>query len=60
DFKPLAFKKQSLALMDFGFEDLLEYTKNKNIKTYESFLSQAKILFFNFDEKFHFFEFQKN
>ncbi|HHP5564839.1 TPA: hypothetical protein ACSC0C_001833, partial [Campylobacter jejuni] len=24
------------------------------------FLSQAKILFFNFDEKFHFFEFQKN
>ncbi|EOH9644305.1 hypothetical protein ACTFG6_04760, partial [Campylobacter jejuni] len=26
----------------------------------ESFLSQAKILFFNFDEKFHFFEFQKN
>ncbi|EOH9370046.1 hypothetical protein ACTFDJ_08165, partial [Campylobacter jejuni] len=23
-------------------------------------LSQAKILFFNFDEKFHFFEFQKN
>ncbi|ECL2267076.1 TPA: SAM-dependent methyltransferase [Campylobacter jejuni] len=60
DFKPLTFKKQSLALMDFGFEDLLEYTKNKNIKTYESFLSQAKILFFNFDEKFHFFEFQKN
>ncbi|EIB38406.1 SAM-dependent methyltransferase [Campylobacter jejuni] len=60
DFKPLAFKKQSLAFMDFGFEDLLEYTKNKNIKTYESFLSQAKILFFNFDEKFHFFEFQKN
>ncbi|ECP8537191.1 TPA: SAM-dependent methyltransferase [Campylobacter jejuni subsp. jejuni] len=60
DFKPLAFKKQSLALMDFGFEDLLEYTKNKNIKTYENFLSQAKILFFNFDEKFHFFEFQKN
>ncbi|EAJ5021543.1 hypothetical protein DKO05_04480, partial [Campylobacter jejuni] len=56
DFKPLTFKKQSLALMDFGFEDLLEYTKNKNIKTYESFLSQAKILFFNFDEKFHFFE----
>ncbi|EDP4106200.1 hypothetical protein FV961_07090, partial [Campylobacter jejuni] len=39
DFKPLTFKKQSLALMDFGFEDLLEYTKNKNIKTYESFLS---------------------
>ncbi|EHU7009334.1 SAM-dependent methyltransferase, partial [Campylobacter jejuni] len=38
DFKPLTFKKQSLALMDFGFEDLLEYTKNKNIKTYESFL----------------------
>ncbi|HFN3316244.1 TPA: SAM-dependent methyltransferase, partial [Campylobacter jejuni] len=36
DFKPLTFKKQSLALMDFGFEDLLEYTKNKNIKTYES------------------------
>ncbi|EAI3062372.1 hypothetical protein E3A51_01105, partial [Campylobacter jejuni] len=35
DFKPLTFKKQSLALMDFGFEDLLEYTKNKNIKTYE-------------------------
>ncbi|EEU7481764.1 hypothetical protein HEG51_000495, partial [Campylobacter jejuni] len=31
DFKPLTFKKQSLALMDFGFEDLLEYTKNKNI-----------------------------
>ncbi|EHL1420327.1 SAM-dependent methyltransferase [Campylobacter jejuni] len=60
DFKPLAFKKQSLAFMDFGFEDLLEYAKNKNIKTYESFLSQAKILFFNFDEKFHFFEFQKN
>ncbi len=60
DFKPLTFKKQSLAFMDFGFEDLLEYTKNKNIKTYESFLSQAKILFFNFDEKFHFFEFQKN
>ncbi|HEB8388739.1 TPA: SAM-dependent methyltransferase [Campylobacter jejuni] len=60
NFKPLTFKKQSLALMDFGFEDLLEYTKNKNIKTYESFLSQAKILFFNFDEKFHFFEFQKN
>ncbi|ECL3066136.1 hypothetical protein F0J78_03850 [Campylobacter jejuni] len=60
DFKPLTFKKQSLALMDFGFEDLLEYAKNKNIKTYESFLSQAKILFFNFDEKFHFFEFQKN
>ncbi|EAK7913613.1 SAM-dependent methyltransferase [Campylobacter jejuni] len=60
DFKPLTFKKQSLVLMDFGFEDLLEYTKNKNIKTYESFLSQAKILFFNFDEKFHFFEFQKN
>ncbi|EAJ0635949.1 hypothetical protein B6948_02360 [Campylobacter jejuni] len=60
DFKPLTFKKQSLALMDFGFEDLLEYTKNKNIKTYESFLSQAKILFFNFDEKFHFFEFAKS
>lgn len=60
DFKLLAFKKQSLALMDFGFENLLEYTKNKNIKTYESFLSQAKILFFNFDEKFHFFEFQKS
>ncbi|HDZ5085854.1 TPA: SAM-dependent methyltransferase [Campylobacter jejuni] len=60
DFKLLAFKKQSLALMDFGFEKLLEHAKNKNIKTYESFLSQAKILFFNFDEKFHFFEFQKN
>ncbi len=45
--------------MDFGFEDLLEYTKNKNIKTYESFLSQAKILFFNFDEKISFFRISK-
>ncbi|HDZ4932589.1 TPA: SAM-dependent methyltransferase, partial [Campylobacter jejuni] len=50
DFKLLAFKKQSFALMDFGFEKLLEHAKKKNIKTYESFLSQAKILFFNFDE----------
>ncbi|EOH2739285.1 hypothetical protein ACLZPM_001709, partial [Campylobacter coli] len=24
-----------------------------------NFLSQSKILFFNFDEKFHFFEFAK-
>jgi len=59
DFKLLAFEKQSKALIDFGFEKLLEYTKNKNLKSYENFLRQSKILFFNFDEKFHFFEFQK-
>ncbi|HDZ4940778.1 TPA: SAM-dependent methyltransferase, partial [Campylobacter jejuni] len=32
DFKLLAFKKQSFALMDFGFEKLLEHAKKKNIK----------------------------
>ncbi|TKX32790.1 SAM-dependent methyltransferase [Campylobacter aviculae] len=59
NFKLLHLKKQSQALIDFGFEELLEYTKNKNIKSYENLLSQSKILFFNFDEKFHFFEFAK-
>ncbi|TKX31788.1 SAM-dependent methyltransferase [Campylobacter estrildidarum] len=59
NFKLLHFKKQSQALIDFGFEELLEYTKNKNMKSYENLLSQGKILFFNFDEKFHFFEFAK-
>ncbi|AXP08293.1 SAM-dependent methyltransferase [Campylobacter hepaticus] len=60
DFKLLEFKKQNLALIDFGFEQLLKECKNKNPKKYEEFLLQAKILFFNFDEKFHFFEFLKN
>lgn len=59
NFKLLEFKKQSKALIDFGFEELLEYTQKKNIKSYEKLLSQSKILFFNFDEKFHFFEFGK-
>ncbi|EHU9663182.1 hypothetical protein MWI99_001845, partial [Campylobacter coli] len=54
-----ALKKQNQALIDFGFEELLKYIKDKNLKTYENFLSQSKILFFNFDEKFHFFEFAK-
>ncbi|MBM0636642.1 SAM-dependent methyltransferase [Campylobacter sp. VicNov18] len=59
NFKLLEFKKQSLALIDFGFETLLKECKDKNQKSYENFLLQSKILFFNFDEKFHFFEFQK-
>ncbi|HEB9332527.1 TPA: SAM-dependent methyltransferase [Campylobacter coli] len=59
DFKLLALKKQNQALINFGFEELLEYTKDKNLKTYENFILQSKILFFNFDEKFHFFEFAK-
>lgn len=59
NFQPLEFKKQSNALLDFGFEELIEYTKNKSYESYENFLSQGKILLFNFDEKFHFFEFAK-
>ncbi|MFK0341438.1 hypothetical protein ACISJP_06275, partial [Campylobacter coli] len=58
-YKGQALKKQNQALIDFGFEELLKYIKDKNLKTYENFLSQSKILFFNFDEKFHFFEFAK-
>ena len=42
-----------------GLEERFKYIKDKNLKTYENFLSQSKILFFNFDEKFHFFEFAK-
>lgn len=57
-FTLLHFQKQSTALLEFGFEELMaHYAKDK--KQYEAFLTQAKILFFNFDEKFHFFEFAK-
>ncbi|ARJ56062.1 SAM-dependent methyltransferase [Campylobacter cuniculorum] len=59
NFKLLAFEKQSQALSKFDFEEVLNHTKNKNIQSYENFLSQAKRLFFGFDDKFHFFEFQK-
>ena len=59
NFKLLAFEKQSQALSRFDFEEVLNHTKNKNIQSYENFLSQAKRLFFGFDDKFHFFEFQK-
>ncbi|MCH5335850.1 MAG: SAM-dependent methyltransferase [Campylobacter sp.] len=59
NFKLLAFKKQSKALSEFNFEEVLEQTKNKNLQSYENFLSQAKRLFFGFDDKFHFFEFAK-
>ncbi|KAA6225492.1 MULTISPECIES: SAM-dependent methyltransferase [unclassified Campylobacter] len=53
NFKLLAFEKQNVALLNFGFEELLKrYFK-------EEWLNQAKYLFFNFDEKFHFLEFQK-
>ncbi|MCX2682486.1 SAM-dependent methyltransferase [Campylobacter sp. MIT 21-1685] len=58
NFTLLHFQKQNTALIDFGFEELInQYFNNK--KHYENLLSQAKILFFNFDEKFHFFEFAK-
>ncbi len=59
-FKLLAFEKQSRALGGFGFEEFLNHTKKKSLKTYENFLLQAKRLFFGFDDKFHFFEFQKS
>lgn len=59
NFELLAFEKQSKALSEFNFEELLNHTKNKNPKSYENFLLQAKRLFFGFDDKFHFFEFQK-
>ncbi len=59
NFKLLAFEKQGKALSSFDFESLLNHAKTKNLKSYESFLLQAKSLFFGFDEKFHFFEFQK-
>lgn len=54
-FKLLNFKKQSQALLEFGLEDIIEQSENKG-----KLLSQAKHLFFNFDAKFHFFEFQKS
>ena len=59
NFKLLAFERQSKALLNFGFEELLTFTKEKNQKAYESFLKQGKNLFFNFNDKFHFFEFKK-
>lgn len=54
DFKLLSFKKQKLALLDFGLEALLQ------AQNQERLLSQAKNLLFNFDEKFYFFEFMKS
>ena len=59
NFNVLNFKKQKQAFLDFGFEELLSFTQTKNPKAYENFLLQAKNLFFNFNDKFHFFEFQK-
>lgn len=58
-FKILNFKKQNQAFLDFNFEELMEFFKNQNPKNYEKLLSQAKNLFFSFNDKFHFFEFQK-
>ncbi|MEB2811877.1 SAM-dependent methyltransferase [Campylobacter upsaliensis] len=54
-FKLLSLEKQSKALLEFGLESIIEQSENK-----EKLLSQAKHLFFNFDAKFHFFEFQKS
>lgn len=59
NFKILSFEKQKEALLHFGFEKILKYTQDKNIKSYENFLQQAKYLFFHFNDKFHFFEIQK-
>ena len=53
-FKLLNLKKQNQALLEFDFENLINQSGNK-----EKLLVQAKHLFFNFDAKFHFFEFQK-
>ncbi|MCR2067071.1 SAM-dependent methyltransferase [Campylobacter helveticus] len=53
-FKLLNLKKQNQALLEFDFENLINQSDNK-----EKLLVQAKHLFFNFDAKFHFFEFQK-
>lgn len=55
DFKLLAFKKQSLALIDFGLHELIDELEDKN-----KFLLQAKNLIFGFDDSFCFLEFKKN
>jgi len=56
NFKLLSFQKQKLALMEFGFE---AFMREQNASDYKKYLNQAKYLFLNFDEKFHFLEFQK-
>lgn len=59
NYQLLSYKKQNLALIDFGFEQLLNDSLKINETIYNNFLKQAKNLFFNFDDKFHFIEFQK-
>lgn len=58
-FRLLEFKRQNRALLDFGLEEALNFAQ-KSKKNYEKSLSQAKNLLFSFNDKFHFFEFQKS
>lgn len=54
----LEYKNQNQALIDFGLEEILEFTKKQDLKIYENFITQSKNLIFNFGDKFKFLEFR--
>lgn len=58
NFTILEFKNQNQALLDFGLEEILNLTKEKDEKTYKNFLKQSQNLIFNFGDKFKFLEFK--
>ncbi|TEY02683.1 SAM-dependent methyltransferase [Campylobacter sp. US33a] len=54
----LEFKKQNLAFIEFGLEELLNQIQKENPQNYTYFLQQSKHLMFGFNDKFHFIEFK--